>query len=211
MIPSYLTKAIHEYIPILEGWCLPERACELADMVMEIKPKTVVSLGVFGARVEIAIGFALRQNANGGMVYGIDPWQKEAAIEGESAENRKWWDENIDLDAIHAGAMRAIWLHRLEPWVTIIRARSEHVYQLFNDIGLLYLDANHTEEASCRDVANYVPRVMSGGYVIADDADWAIPGVNGEIINTTKKALEMIEKDCEFVRQSDNMRVYRKK
>lgn len=210
-LPIHIRDAINLYIPPLEGWCLPERACEIAEVILDMKPKVVVEIGVFGGRSMIAQGFALRQNANGGKIYGIDPWKKEAALEGESEANREWWGKHIDMHLIHQKMIEAVWAHNLDEWVTIIRNTSQNVYELFPKIQVLTIDGSHTEEASCRDVQNYIPRLVEGGICFFDDVDWSIPTADGTLVNTTRKALKMIEQDCELIRQLDNMRVYRKR
>lgn len=202
--------AIEEYIPILEGWTLPDRACEMAELVLTTRPKTVVEIGTFGGRSAIAMAFALRQNNNGGKIYCIDPWRLEYAKEGEWSENQKWWEQNIKLADVHQKCMEAIWSHNIDDWCVVIRAASQHCHELFRDIGLLLVDGNHSEVASLRDVQLYVPKVISGGYVLADDDNWQIP--QGEtVIQSTQKAMQFIEESCDLVRQSGNMRIYKKR
>lgn len=171
--PQHVQDAIHHYVPTLHGWLLPERGCEMADAIFETRPKLCVELGVFGGRSLISQAFALREINDGGVVVGIDPWRVEDALDGEKDEaNRNWWRNNIDIEAIHRSAMKAIWDHHIEPWCSVIRAASQHAAPIFGDIGLLFIDGNHSETASMRDVETWVPKVRSGGYIFCDDNDW---------------------------------------
>lgn len=189
--PLHIQEAINHYVPTLHGWLLPERGCEMADAIFETKPKLCVELGVFGGRSLISQAFALRELNHGGVVVGIDPWRVEDALDGEKDEaNRNWWQNNIDIESIHRGAMKAIWDHRIEQWAVVVRAASQHAAPVFGEIGLLLIDANHSEVASMRDVEMWVPKVKSGGYIFADDNDWP----------STRKAYEKLREMADVVR-----------
>lgn len=194
-----------------EGWLTPERGIEMAELILEVKPKVVVEIGVFGARSLVAQALALKQNGFG-KIYGIDPWKLEPAIEGENDANKQWWTKNVNLHEIHKGAMNLIWSHELDEYAVIIRAPSHFCSLLFSgddmiavrkDIDVLNIDGNHSEIASCRDVELYLPCVKSGGYVWVDDCDW----------DSTKKAQGLIEAQCDTVRVSPDghYKLYRKR
>jgi predicted O-methyltransferase YrrM len=209
-LPEHIVKAIETYIPPLEGWTRPERACELAEVIIDLKPKVVVEIGTFGGRSAIAMAFALRENNNKGKLYAIDPWRVEYALEGEWKDNQDWYKNNIDIHEIHERCMIAIWQHNLDEWLVVIRAASQHCFKLFPRIDVLLIDGNHSEVASFRDARLYVPNVRKGGMVMIDDLDWQVK--NGDVaINSTAKAKEFIEQHCELVKQSGNMGFYRKK
>jgi hypothetical protein len=209
-LPLHIQDAIKEYLPPLDGWTTPERACEMAKIIIENKPKVVVEIGTFGGRSAIAQGFALRENNNGGKLYSIDPWKLEYAMEGEWDENQNWYKNNIDIDEIHKKCMHAIWSHNLDEWIVVIRAASQHCHELFNEIGVLLVDGNHSQVASLRDVELYVPKVVSGGIVMLDDQDWMVK--EGErLINSTKKAIHFTEQHCDLITQIGNMGFYRKR
>jgi hypothetical protein len=200
-LPSHIKDAIDSYIPTYEGWSTPERCCEMAETIIDTQPLVCVDIGVFAGRSTISQGFALREN-HYGMTYGIDPWSPEVAYKGDDVEeSAKWWKEKSNLEEMHRQAMKAVWDHKLEPWVTMIRARSENVIQLFPRIGWLNIDGGHGEESSCRDVELYVPKLGSGGYLFFDDTDW----------QSTQKALALIEQSCDLVNDTGKARTYRKR
>ena len=185
----------------LEGWVSPERGVELFDLIVQEKPVICVEIGVFGGRSLISQAMGLRTNG-AGKVYGIDPWKTEAALEGENDANKEWWSKNVNLHDIHRGTMEAIWRLGLDPWAIVIRAKSEDAKFLFRDgIDFCFLDGNHSEVSSCRDVLNYLPLLKSGGILVFDDADWA----------STRAALKAVDLHCELVKDAGGYRIYRKK
>ena len=201
-LPEHIDKAIDHYIPRLGNWLDTHRAKEMAELIIQIKPKTIVEIGSFKGQSTVTMGFALRENNDGGKLYAIDPWKVEYAAEGDSsAEDIDWWSNKIDLNIIHQDCMSEIWSHHLDRWVVVIRAASQNCYELFHDIDLLYIDGCHSEVASTRDVENYVPKVKSGGYIIMDDCDWP----------TTKKAVNMVEEACKLDRDYTHYKYWIKK
>ncbi len=200
-LPKHIESAIYEYMVAMDGWTTEERACEMAERILETKAKVCVDIGVFAGRSTIAMGFAARELGDS-IVYGIDPWRVDSAVEGDDVEaNAKWWKENSNLEHMHQRAMQCIWAHRLDKWVVILRSPSQYVPQLFPVIDFLNIDGCHTEVASCRDVAIYLPRLRSNGYLTFDDSDWS----------STQKALGMIEECCDLCVDTGKARTYRKR
>ena len=194
---------LREAIPNMEGWLTPDRAIEMYDLVLEARPLTVVEIGVFAGRSLLAQALALKDNEYG-KLYGIDPWKVEAALEGEEDKtNRDWWSCNVDLEQMHRLTMQAIWKYNLDEYAIIIRSASQHVAGLFPlGIGVLLIDGNHSQIASCRDVSLFVPQVVEGGYVWMDDCDWP----------STLKAQQLMMKWCreERVSADGHYKLYRR-
>lgn len=180
-----------QFIQSLHGWCSKEKAEALAEIVVQHKPKVCVELGVFGGRSLIVIGLALREVGECGMVWGIDPWTVDAAIEGNVGEaNADWW-KSIDIQDIRNKAMSAVTSQNLWANVSVIVAKSENVASLFNQIDFLHVDSNHSEEKSTLDVHLWSNRVKSGGHILFDDADW---------ISTQKALSELKEHYADVIR-----------
>lgn len=186
---------------VLEGWTTAERGIKMAQLVLDKKPNVIVEIGVFGGRSLIAQAMALRENGHG-KIYGIDPWKKELALEGDSdPENIRWWAA-VDLHDIHRKCMEAIWEHRLDSWITVIRSASQDAHHLFSGgIDILSIDGNHSELASCRDVQMYAPKLNEGASVLMDDCDWS----------ETKKAQHMLLEYCNLVETDGKFGIYQKK
>lgn len=200
-LPSHIKDAIDTYVPSLGDWLDVSRAYEMAQLILDEKPEVVVELGTFKGQSMLTQAFALREN-NFGCLYSIDPWKQEFAVEGmNSPENNEWWTKAINLAHIHQGCMQTIWDHHLDPWVVVIRAASQYVYQMFpHNISVLYVDANHSELASCRDVENYAARVQPNGAIWIDDCQWP----------STQKALAILDSMCSLEKDGGSYRLYRK-
>ena len=192
---------IRAAITPMEGWCWPEKALALADLILSTQPQIVVEIGVFGGRSLIPQAMALRTNG-AGMIYGIDPWKLEAALEGENGpESEAWWRNNVNLHDIHRKCVEEIWRHGLDDWCVLLRCPSQRAVTLFPSIDILHLDGNHSELASCRDVELYLPRIKHGGHVWMDDTDW----------QTTQRAVGLLEESTERIASVGACRLYRKR
>ena len=185
---------------ILHGWTSVARGLEMAELILEHRPKVIVEIGTFGGCATIPMALALR-HVGSGKIYTIDPWHTQPCLEGENEANKEWWGK-VELSEIHEGVMKMIWRLGLEQLVIVIRARSQDVPELFPSMCMVNVDGNHSEIASCRDVNNYLPRLKSGGLCFLDDADWP----------STQKCQELILESCELVKSGDNghYKIFRK-
>lgn len=157
----------------LEGWCDVDKAQRLAALVIALRPKATVEIGVFGGRSLIPLAMA-HQFIGQGVATGIDPWAKGASLEGMEGENKEWWDK-LDHDVIHAGFMSASARLRADSWMLVHRTTSDEAAKLKDVpavIDLLHIDGNHGPQA-VKDVDNYATRIPAGGILVMDDIDWA--------------------------------------
>jgi len=198
-LPESLRLQIETEHSLLKGWAELDRVFEIAKIVLEEKPLRCCEIGVFQGKQLIPIALTLKHIGQG-QIAGIDPWFCEPCLEGENEANREWWSK-LDLDEIYEEFAAIVFRLGLANIVATIRARSQDVYWMMNDLDLLSIDGNHSEGVSCRDVELYMPRVKSGGIILFDDTTWA----------STQKALGMVADQCEVVKAFDNHTIYRKK
>ena len=168
---------------LLEGWCTQKKASVLIDLVLMVKPEIVVEIGVFGGKSLVPMAFAVKENGSG-IVYGIDPWEKERSMEGWDDANKDWWG-SVDHDAIMTGLQDKIVQFSLQDHIQLLRSTSEQALPIPN-IDILHIDGNHSEETSVFDVTKWVPLVKRGGFIVFDDEDW----------DTTRKAQALMEQYC---------------
>lgn len=201
--------AIREFIASAEGWTQVDKALEMAQLILDTGADACLEIGVFAGGSLIPQALALREQGHG-MIVGVDPWRKEAALAGENEANREWWSTKVDLEQMHRLTMEAIWRYHLESHIVIVRAASSEFANILSPhffgsldltLDIANIDGNHSEEASCRDVALWLPDVAHGGYVWFDDADWP----------STQKAVSRIDQQCELVRDHGTYRLYQKK
>lgn len=164
----------------IEGWCTPEKALKIANLITDNSLKVCVELGVFGGRSLLPIALAAGLDAK---VTGIDAWAPSASLEGiNSKENDAWWAK-INYEEIY-NYCKSLFLEYGLNNVTLIRKKSNETAEIFNDksIDLLHQDSNHSEEISCEEVNLYFNKVKIGGFWIFDDTNW----------ETTKKAQDLL-------------------
>lgn len=190
VVPSYQvdvgSNAKHEAFNAmkqLEGWCSVDKACVLMDLILWTKPQTVVEIGVFGGKSLIPMAYALKANGQG-IVYGIDPWSSAESCIGMEGVNQEWWGK-INHDVILKGLLNKIKKFNLEEQIRLIRMTSMDA-PILEEIDVLHIDGNHSEETSYQDVTKWVPHVKKGGIIIFDDITWY----------TTGKAVQWLDGCC---------------
>lgn len=174
MTPELQSRII-DFVQTADGWCTPEKALKLANVILDRAIHTTVEIGIFGGRSLIPMAMAC-QLQEFGTVTGIDPWTAEAALEGEnSKENDLWWSKQIDLEAVYRGFIQRVMSNNITKECRWIRATSEECLPMWpdNSIGLLHLDSNHSEECSVRDVKHWLPKLKKDGVFVLDDSNWA--------------------------------------
>lgn len=202
-----LWKQLETTIPTLEGWCPVDKAKEMAKWILLNKPTLCVEIGVFAGRSLLAIGMALKHNNNkhniSAMVHGIDPWSKDAALQGQNEDEHYTWWSNVDYDHFYQYTQHKIKDYQLESFVKLVRDKSERVVEDYSNeqVDLVHIDGNHSEEVSTSDVLWWGPKVKRGGIIILDDTDW----------KTTQTAIKTIQ-TIGFVLEKDfkSWQIYRK-
>ena len=173
MKPTLTESIIDALTRIPHGWCSIEKALELADTITSNKMERIVEIGVFAGRSLIPMALACKHQGFG-KVVGIDPWQPQASVEGQTGENMTWWSK-LDHDAIYAEFLRCVAILGVEPYVDVQRLRSDDFFPI-GPIQLLHVDGNHSDQA-LRDAERYAPLVPVGGYTYLDDLGWQGGGV----------------------------------
>ena len=197
---------IQRLLPTIPGWCSIDKARRLVAIIIEIRPDVCVEIGVFGGSSLVPQAMALKRNGRG-VIYGIDPWETDAALEGMvSVANKDWWS-TIDLQTIRMGCEDLIRLENLSSYCQLLKAKAEEVSDQFQDnsIDLLHIDGNHSEEKSLKDVNLYLPKVRDDGFIFFDDVTW----YDGEKITTTK-ARELLRQNCEELEIVGDCAVFQK-
>jgi predicted O-methyltransferase YrrM len=194
-----LYEKIKRALHTLRGWCPEVKALAMAEHIISHQPKVVVEIGIFGGRSLIPMAFAC-QFAQSGVVHGIDPWNKEAALKFETDEKNKDWWSKLDYEKIYQEFVRSVVSNDLLRYCYWYRTEASQAVGLFNEIDMLHIDGNHAHESATSDVNLYVPKVRSGGYIWFDDIDWG----------STQGALKTLYKDLEYIKTVDRTAVFKK-
>jgi predicted O-methyltransferase YrrM len=187
----------------LPGWCTPDKARKLVELVVSDKVEKAVELGVFGGRSLLAIALGMQVNGRG-RVDAVDPYTAAACIEGKNdPANDAWWSK-LALNDIQGEAARGIASVNCSEYVHWVRARSLDVVDQYDplSIDLLHQDSNHSEEVSVAEVRAWLPKLKPGGLWVFDDADWATLRVAHWLLRT--------EGRCEVIHDRTQWCVFRK-
>ncbi len=175
MIELYsVFKQIEQIQPSIPGWCDPEKSAVLASLIVAYRPALSVEIGIYGGSSFIPMALA-HKAIGSGMILGIEPWDKKAAIEAQTTnEDRAWWDGQ-DLEGLCSKFMSTLHELGLDNVTKIIRRKSDDV-DVPPQISLLHIDGAHSDQA-VRDTVRYAQQVVIGGFVVLDDLDWFGGGV----------------------------------
>jgi hypothetical protein len=191
--------------PSFLGWCSREKTLTLIDLVLEIKPKVCVDIGVFGGSSLFPVAATLKY-LRSGSVFGIDPWDKLESLKSfhpvaDEADFR-WW-ANLDHNYVYDSYITSIKRFGLESYCVTMRTTSLKAASSFNQIDLLHIDGNHSEQGFTSDVQTYLPLVRPGGYILLNDSLW----------ENAQNAVGLLIEECDVVKliDSGNCIVFRKR
>lgn len=196
---------IREKVVNVQGWLYPEAGEVLHDLAKQTPLPFAVELGSWKGLSTIwtACGLQGRVSDHGrGRLYAVDTWQGSV-------------DEQIHADLIkETGGPDMLFEHFLANIVaaglllTVVPVRSTtdaalHRVEVPAQIGLLFIDASHQEDAVLSDYRSWSERVVSGGFVVFDDVPcWPGP---------TKIAREVAARELDFVAEHHNLWIGRKR
>ena len=174
-------------------WCNEKKASELYNLIKSYPNPTVVEIGVFMGQSAFIMMELMKRNQINGNFFAIDPWDKEASLDGVNSEaNDEWWS-SIDIDEIYEKFLRCVADNNFGSICNVVRKKAEDFHYEWRrlPIDILHIDGNHSEEQSVSDVLLWSSAVADGGTVIMDDTEW----------DTTQKAVELL--DVLFTRVDD--------
>jgi hypothetical protein len=178
------------------GWCSEEKNNILLDLILEVRPKTVVEIGVFGGSSFFPMACGLKY-LKSGVIYAIDPWNNAECIKYldpvEDKEHVDWWRTVKILD-VYASFLDNLLLYDCETCTIILRKSSETAASDIAAIDILHIDGHRSEELSTLDVKLYLPKVVSGGYICLGDT----------LSFYKQNAIELLLKECHVVKVIDN-------
>jgi predicted O-methyltransferase YrrM len=168
---SKLFQKIEDSIPRMHGWCDVPKAITLASMILALRPKIVVELGVWGGRSLLPMAAACKE-ASCGFVYAVDPWKPESSIIGQTQEHSDWWLK-ADHEEVYQSYLKFISSAGVGAFVKTLRMTSNEALSKLNGmaIDIIHCDGNHGDQAY-QDAVNYSPLVRRGGLWVADDLSW---------------------------------------
>jgi len=163
-----MMEEIERCLPEGGEWCSLDKARRMAEIIVELHPKTIVEIGVWMGGSLIPMLIALRE-VGAGRAIAIDPWSQDASRAGETPENVQWWGA-VDHDRAFEVFKDRMQRHNVTDYCEIWRNRSDDVTPPA-EIDILHIDGNHSDQA-VRDVERFCPAVRYKGIAVLDDVTW---------------------------------------
>lgn len=191
-----LKRRIKIMAPNAMGWCSEEKSAVLLDLVLAVKPKVVVEIGVFGGSSFLPMAAGIKY-LKSGVIYAVDPWSNSECTKYldpiEDKEHVDWW-RSVRLLDIYASFLDRLLLYDYETCSVILKKSSEQAVLDIGMIDILHIDGHRSEEVTSLDVRLYLPKVVSGGYICLGDT----------LSFYKQKAIEMLLRECDAVKVIDN-------
>jgi Methyltransferase domain len=170
-----------EEIPIDEGGGASAlKVLVLADLILGGGVVRVLEIGVYRGRLLLPLAEVMAWR-EGGVVFGIDPYSHDAAVQLDAHErpvDLTRWSDGVDWEALFESVRGQIERRGLQSRCHLIRARSQDVPTQLpqalppEGFEMLHIDGNHDRVAVSRDANLYIPTMRPGGLVVLDDASW---------------------------------------
>lgn len=188
--PSQVKHTAFTLMSQLDGWCSFEKAAVLIDAILILKPEKIVEIGVYGGKSLVPMAYALEINGKG-HIYGIDPWDTTESLKGiKNASSEYFWGVYVNHEAVLQNLINRIIQFNLTNRISLIRSSSIDA-PVIEDIDILHVDGNHSDEASFIDVTKWTPLVKKGGLIILDDMTWY-----EENAYTQARSIEYLNANC---------------
>ncbi|MGB7978582.1 MAG: class I SAM-dependent methyltransferase [Chlamydiales bacterium] len=188
--------AICDALPEIWGWCSQEKALNFIDLVLEVKPKVCVEIGVFGGASLLPVASALNYLGEG-IAVAIDPWDKIECIRyldpDKNTKDLRWWAHQ-NMDHIYFGFLSLLRQFDLQKTVVIFRSTSKKAAKILGQIDILHIDGNHFEQVVTEDARLYLPKVREGGYIWLTDAHWM----------SAQGAVDLLLEGCDWIKTIDD-------
>jgi Methyltransferase domain len=182
-----LRREIEDAAPEGGDWCSPDKAVQIAALVLELRPQLVVELGVWMGGSAVPMAIALRC-LGAGQLVAIDAWSTEASVAGQEGVNAAWWRSVGDEGHERARQtfLARLKKHQITPERCAVQRQRSDEAIVPSVIDILHHDANHGPQVVL-DVERWAPVVRVGGLLILNDLDW--PG--GHVRRARDRVIEL--------------------
>lgn len=178
-ILSNKIREIHSLIPQdFGGGCSHQKAILMALLIRNYELKKTADIGVYRGRSLFPQAIA-HQLFSKGMVYGIDPYSNEAAIQNDRPDLQTALDEFVkvtDFQMLYNDVSSIISKNSYENHCMIVRKKSSEAAVDFKNsntrFGLVHIDGNHDTAFVMEDVNNYFPLLDERSFIVLDDISW---------------------------------------
>lgn len=204
--PDYAVLKTRVHTALQGSWCSQEKATLLMDLTLISKPQVCVEVGAFTGSSIVPVAATL-QYLKSGTVHAIDAWCNSTASKNldDNDPNKAWWS-TVDMTAVYS-----IFDGNMKSWnfdnVVILQNPSSEAINQIDTIDFLHLDGDYSTAGSMEDVALYIPKVRSGGYILFSNLYTMVNGKQPKL-KAFCKMFESCEMVCSIER--DNAVLFRK-
>jgi predicted O-methyltransferase YrrM len=159
------------------GGCSLSKACALATLIDSYRLRTTLDIGVYRGRSYFPQAIA-HQLSSHGKVYGVDPYDLDAARERDTpyAAQIDAFLEGLDFEQVYQDVLRVRRDNALENHSELLRMPSAQAIRYFEKrnilFDLIHIDGNHDTRIVLEDIRLYVPRLRRNGFLVMDDISW---------------------------------------
>lgn len=171
-------KYVLNTIPVdFGGGCNIPTAFLIAKIIEVYKCDISIDIGVYRGRSLFPQAIAHKE-AGYGIVYGVDPWSAEAAMEYDThmADAIKGFNEYVDYNEIYNSVITNINKFNLEKYIHIYRKKSQDAAIIFQNKmitpNFVRIDGNHDIKQALDDVILYSSMLSDPGIIMLDDIGW---------------------------------------
>lgn len=154
----------------LHGWAEFPKAIYLASMVLAMKPKIIVEIGVWGGRSFFPMALACQQLGEG-YVIGVDPWSPDESAKDQDDANKTWWKEVANHELVYQHFDYHLKKLKLAGITEIHKVKSDD-FDPPSSVDLSHIDGNHGPQA-IRDIKKMAAVTSRYGLIILDDVSWS--------------------------------------
>ena len=172
-------RKIHSLIPQdFGGGCSQEKALIMSLVITKFKLNYTADIGVYRGRSLFPQAIA-HQKYSGGIVYGIDPFKNEDAVQNDRPDLQKELDNFIlttDFQKLYDDVSKIIADYNFQKNCVLVRKKSSEAVIEFKQsntkFGLIHVDGNHDTKFVMEDIDNYFPLLAEKSFIVLDDISW---------------------------------------
>lgn len=172
-------RKIHSKLPQdFGGGCSHEKAFLMSLIIKEFKLKKTADIGVYRGRSFFPQAIA-HQLYSDGVVYGIDPYSNEDAVQKDRPDLQNELDKFVsltDFQKLYDDVSKIIIDNNYQNNCKLIRKKSSDAVIEFKNnstkFGLVHIDGNHDTKFVMEDINNYFPLLAEKSFIVLDDISW---------------------------------------
>ncbi len=171
----------------IEGQCSEDKLAALCAIAPSLPVGDVIEIGSMFGKSAFALGYLCKYYQVGQLLC-IDPWENTRPVQKEIHPSLLHADPQREYDLVLDKFVINLFPY-FQGLMNFIQATSDTAYQQYSQtltvsstpfgtthytgqIACLHIDGNHDFDCVKRDIENWTPHVVKGGWIILDDYDW---------------------------------------